>query len=134
MISRDIQFEMEENPMGMAVDNDDDDDFRWLDDDGEERDPYETDEFSDYDPKEDMEELLKSQKDKKKKVPVAKKTVKRANKKQKKDMSMEDKLKLAGLVKAEELIWNLQNKLHSNHSAVSAAWERIATKMNGSGE
>lgn len=43
-------------------------------------------------------------------------------------------MKLAEILKPEEAIWNIQSKLHSNGSALTAAWERVATKMNKSGK
>lgn len=43
-------------------------------------------------------------------------------------------MKLAEILKSEEAIWDIQNKLHSNGSALTAAWERVATKMNKSGK
>lgn len=54
-------------------------------------------------------------------------------KKSKKEMANEDKIKLASIVQEEEIIYNLQHKLHSNSSAMSAAWKRVATKMDKSG-
>lgn len=54
-------------------------------------------------------------------------------KKSKKEMANEDKIKLASIVQDEEIIHNLQHKLHSNSSAMSAAWKRVATKMDKSG-
>lgn len=54
-------------------------------------------------------------------------------KKSKKEMANEDKIKLASIVQDEEIIYNLQHKLHSNSSAMSAAWKRVATKMDKSG-
>lgn len=44
------------------------------------------------------------------------------------------KIKLAGLIKLEECIWNSQEKLHSNVNAVNAAWTRVATEMKYSGK
>ena len=55
-------------------------------------------------------------------------------KKSKNAISQEDKEKLAGFLKEEDVIYNLQNKLHSNGPAVAAAWNRIATKMDKSGK
>lgn len=41
---------------------------------------------------------------------------------------------MAGFVREEEIIYNLQHKLHSNGPALSAAWQRVATKMGKSGK
>lgn len=38
----------------------------------------------------------------------------------------DDKAKLASIIKGEEIIYNFQHPLHSNLSALSAAWERVA--------
>lgn len=47
---------------------------------------------------------------------------------------MEEKIKLAGFIKEEDLIHNINNKLHSNAPAMVAAWQRVATKMDKSGK
>lgn len=46
----------------------------------------------------------------------------------------EEKIKLANIIKEEEIIHNLSHRLHSNLSALSAAWDRVAQKMGKSGE
>lgn len=46
----------------------------------------------------------------------------------------DDQMKLANIIEDEEIIYNLNHKLHSNLSAMSAAWERVAKKMNKSGK
>lgn len=43
-------------------------------------------------------------------------------------------MKFAEILKSEEAIWDIQNKVYSNGSALAAAWERVATKMNKSGK
>lgn len=45
-----------------------------------------------------------------------------------------DKIKLSGFIKDEDVIHNLKNKLHANKNAVSAAWMRVAKKMDRSGK
>lgn len=47
--------------------------------------------------------------------------------------SVEEKKLLASYIKEEELIWDLQNPLHCNGSALASAWTRVAEKMNRSG-
>lgn len=42
----------------------------------------------------------------------------------------DDKAKLASIIKGEEIIYNFQHPLHSNLSALSAAWERVAKAMD----
>lgn len=54
--------------------------------------------------------------------------------KSKRDIANEKKIKLASLVQEEEIIYNLQHKMHSNNAALSAAWKRVATKMEESGK
>lgn len=49
------------------------------------------------------------------------------------DLKKDVKMKLAEILKGEDLIYNTQNKLHSNIHAVAAAWDRIAVKMDKSG-
>lgn len=49
------------------------------------------------------------------------------------DLKKELKMKLAGIIKDEDLIFNTQNKLHSNVNALAAAWDRVAEKMNKPG-
>lgn len=66
-----------------------------------------------------------------------KKVSKRApkiGKKKKADLKKEDKVKLAECIKQEDVIFNIQNKLHSNAAAVLAAWQRVATKMDKPGK
>ncbi|XP_055918302.1 uncharacterized protein LOC129950384 [Eupeodes corollae] len=57
-------------------------------------------------------------------------TSKKRNKR--KPTSDEDKIKLSGFIKDEDVIHNLKNKLHANKNAVSAAWMRVAKKMDRS--
>lgn len=44
-------------------------------------------------------------------------------------LKKEEQMKLAGLIKEEDVIFNINNKLHANGPAVAAAWKRVATKM-----
>lgn len=62
-----------------------------------------------------------------------KKRESKVSKKEKTDLKNEEKRKLAEFVKEEDIIFNIQNKLHSNALAVSAAWERVLKKMNKTG-
>lgn len=64
--------------------------------------------------------------------PIASKSRKQTTKKSIKYLDSEKK-KLGKLVDGEEIIWNLQNKQHSNSNAVAAAWKRVSGKMNRSG-
>lgn len=64
--------------------------------------------------------------------PIPSKSQKRTAKKSIKYLDSEKK-KLGKLVDGEEIIWNLQNKQHSNSNAVAAAWKRVSGKMNRSG-
>lgn len=64
-----------------------------------------------------------------KRVPKQPKIVKKTTADLKRDVQM----KLAEILKGEDLIYNTQNKLHSNIHAVAAAWDRIAVKMDKSG-
>lgn len=107
-------------------------------------DPFATDEETEYsdskqsDKKNDNDdeqsrETKKSEKKKrslKRKPSDSSKIVKKNKSELKKDL----KMKLAGIVKEEDLIYNTNNKLHSNASAISAAWQRIAKKMDQSGK
>lgn len=62
-------------------------------------------------------------------------TVVKNSKKRKatKSMSKEDKKKFAGIIKGEEIIYNLNHKLHANIHATTAAWERVAKQMEKPG-
>lgn len=62
------------------------------------------------------------------------KSASKSYKKKPKKVSTEEKIKLAELVKGEEIIHNIQHKLHSNSMAMTAAWERVAAKMEKSGK
>lgn len=46
----------------------------------------------------------------------------------------DEKLQLAAAIRDEPIIYNLNHKLHSNLSATTAAWERIAKKVEKSGK
>lgn len=52
----------------------------------------------------------------------------------KKPTHKDEKLKLAKIIEEEEIIHNLNHKLHSNLSAMSAAWDRVAKKMDKPGK
>lgn len=58
----------------------------------------------------------------------------KVTRKKKSEIKMEEKSKLAGFIKEEDLIHNINNKLHSNAPAMVAAWQRVATKMDKSGK
>jgi len=45
------------------------------------------------------------------------------------DFTTTEKQKLAGLIKENEAIWNLNNKLHRNNHAVAAQWKNVASAM-----
>lgn len=101
-----------------------------------EEEPYATDELSDYNPDENEPRKRAKKMGKKKEESQPDKSVKKvqSSKVTKKKTTREDKMKLADIVKGEEIIYNLQHKLHSNGPALLAAWERVATKMDRSGE
>lgn len=102
-----------------------------------EEDPFATDGESDYKPEGEKnknagedEPMTSGTKRKQKSEPKRKvKGVKKPSS----DLKNEEKQKLAELIKHEDIIFNLQNKLHSNAGAVLAAWQRVADKMNKSG-
>lgn len=48
-------------------------------------------------------------------------------------LKKEEQMKLAGFIKEEDVIFNINNKLHANGPAMAAAWKRVATKMEKSG-
>lgn len=64
---------------------------------------------------------------------VASKKAKPTVKKNKLELKNEEKRKLAECIKVEDVIHNINNKLHSNGPAMSAAWQRIARKMGKDG-
>lgn len=119
--------------------------YEFLED--EEKDPYETDGTEDeYLP--DNQKVKKQKQTKQPKQPNRKESTKKV---EKKDQSLvlektpkrkkagstgnkEDKLRLAGIIKGEEVIYNLNHKWHSNLGAVSAAWDRVAMKMDKPGK
>lgn len=52
-----------------------------------------------------------------------------------KQFSVEDKRKLAMIIKTDfNLIWDLNNKLHHHNHALIAAWKSIAKEMDSTGE
>lgn len=76
---------------------------------------------------------------KKKSKKLSKRIPKRAPKvakPSKSQLKKEEQMKLAGFIKDEDedVIFNINNKLHANGSAVAAAWKRVATKMEKSGK
>lgn len=122
-------------------------DYEFLEEEEEVEDPFATDGDTDeYVPDEkespEEEEHKEEKKQPKRKTPSQKKATKSyessaEGKKRKKvgaTANKDDKLKLASIIKDEEIIYNLKHKLHSNLSALSAAWERVAKKMDKPGE
>lgn len=55
----------------------------------------------------------------------------RARKPKKAGFTVAEKKQLAELMKQEPMIWDLQNNLHCNSSALKAAWQRISDGMDG---
>lgn len=82
----------------------------------------------------EQEDIATTKKDEEMMVDETDEKKEKAQKKAKKRNSDEEKIKLAGFVKDEEIIYNLQHKLHSNGPALSAAWQRVATKMDKNGK
>lgn len=109
-----------------------------------EDDPFSTDEDKEYVPSDqsslDFDDEPKNKKSKKSKQTKpnkrnAKSVVSKNEKKKKAARSTkEQKTQLAEIVKHEEIIYNLNHKLHSNSNAMIAAWDRVAKKMGRSGE
>lgn len=64
---------------------------------------------------------------------AASKNRKPTAKKSKLELKNEEKRKLAECIKVEDVIYNINNKLHSNGPAMSAAWQRVAQKMEKDG-
>lgn len=96
----------------------------------EEDDPYATDDDKekdeDYEPDEDENQAPKNTPRKNKSETMTKSDLKR---KATKSLSKDDKIKFAQIIQAEEIIYNLNHKFHSNIQALTAAWDRVAAKM-----
>lgn len=119
------------------------DDYEFLEGD-EESDPFETDGTEDeYTP--DCEAPKKGKQPKQKELSKSDGTKgespalekENGGKKRRKVGSTgkkDEKVKLADFIKDEEVIYNLNHRLHSNLSAVSAAWDRVAKKMDKPGK
>lgn len=100
----------------------------------EEEDPF----FTDDDREKDKDFVLSDEENNKKsRTDLQSKNVKSSKsapkRKKSKSSNKEEKMKLAEIIKSEQVIYNLNHKHHSNIHAVSAAWERVSVKMGKSG-
>lgn len=116
--------------------------IEYLDEEGEVDQFHESDDESEdkrYDPTGDAESDEDEQtSEKRKKMPNVKGKAAKAKVatkvSSKKVTAIEEKLKLADLIEKEELIYNLNHKMHSNQHALASGWERVAKNMDKSGK
>lgn len=102
-------------------------------DEEEEEDPYQTDDDKDsnYSPPEAQKKTKKKDSEKNSATkPVSKPKEKKIKKYV---ATFDEKRKFAGFLEKEQLIWDLKHKLHANHYAQTAAWDRLSLKMNKTG-